>query len=124
MRLITKWCEQLKQYFDNDDQVLNRSTQFRMRDRSESFLNKTHRVIIKNLLDNENKRINKFLEQIAINNSESQFYFANIAYNKDLAIFSENESAVGIFSSAVRQNYDFYQLRYLNELIHGLLKVN
>lgn len=31
---------------------------------------------------------------------------------------------MGIFCSAVQENYEFYQLAYLNVLIHGLLTVN
>lgn len=75
MRLVTKWCEELQQYFDDDKMVLSRPIQFRMRNGEEMFLGRIYREILKSLLTKQNEVIRQYLEEIRSNNVESLKHF-------------------------------------------------
>ena len=49
---MTKWCNELEKYFTRiDEHILDREEQFRMRDGSEQYLKKSHRIILMKLLE-------------------------------------------------------------------------
>ena len=77
MRIVTKWCDQLWKNFEKEDFILNKEEQFRMRDGSQSYLNKTNLIILSKILQKEKKNIENYLKEVMENNYEHQSYFAD-----------------------------------------------
>ena len=118
MRILTKWCEELEDTFQN---MGKRNEPFRMQDGSEKFIKREHFNVLRRILDSEKSKINAHIKDLLMNNYELQSQLSKEDFLLELDHFSEFESKVGLFSAFMSKNYHYYLITYLNALIHGLL---
>ena len=64
----------------------------------------------------------KFKEELLENNYEQQWELMMEKLEKEFMQLSESECKAGLFSAIMFKNNKVYVIKYLNRLIHGLLK--
>lgn len=87
-----------------DKIIINREEQFRMMDGSQSYLKKTHRILLGKLLERERKIVEEYLAQVMTNNYMFQHNIAKTDIPSKLKSFSEEESTVGLFAAGIFNN--------------------
>lgn len=76
-----------------------------MKDGSQGYLAKTHRLLLEKLLNYEKGQIALYLKEVTKNNHSFQQMQAMTDVPPHLKVFTEEESMVGIFAAATFHNF-------------------
>ena len=85
MRIVVKWCQELKAAYDSTRQ---RSEPFRMKDGKEEFININYHRPLHKCLQEEKDKVNDKLKEIMANNFEQQFLLSQDDNLKGIDYFS------------------------------------
>ena len=96
MRIVVKWCQELKAAYDSTRQ---RSEPFRMKDGKEEFIDIEYHNSFDECLKGEKTETEKKLKQIMGNNYEQQSLLSRDNNFKDIDYFSEYEAKTGFFNA-------------------------
>lgn len=118
-RIVTKWCEELKNNYSNLEE---RKEPFRMQDNSERFMKLTDLEVLIQILKREKQHVEENIMEIMKNNYQQQELLSKETFYEEISYFSDFEVKVGLFNAHMLKNNNNYLVNYLNTLIHGLLK--
>ena len=68
MRVVTKWCDELRHNFKKPEEIAHKHGQFRMKDGSERYLSLGEAETLELLLRRKEEEIQKWLEEVRQDN--------------------------------------------------------
>ena len=124
-RVATKWVEELEKYFkEGEEAILKRECQYRMR-QGRDYLTKQEFQLLNDILQyyyTEEGGPKSLMNKIKDNNYYHQAVFGYKDLDQRMKDYSVEQAAVGQYACFNQKNSEVYLIKYLNCLIHTLLK--
>lgn len=126
MRILTKWCEELWQKFENETYFLERNDGFSKGQKKEiDFVNKRKRRTLIRLMKEEKIKIDEFVKSVFVKNYKQQIEIMLNEFSNDEDGFIERKERVSAkFALKSVNNIEKFIVSYLSRLIHGLTTVS